>query len=56
MGEANEKQHLCSSQQPLSFESLIEDVDELSRRRGYNLLEGRTNQVSTRLASLALGS
>ncbi len=34
MGVANEKQHLRSSQQPLSLESLIEDVDELLRRRG----------------------
>ncbi len=34
MGVANEKQHLHSSRRPLSLESLTEDVDELSRRRG----------------------
>ncbi len=34
MGVANEKQRLRSSQQPLSLEFPIEDVDELSRRRG----------------------
>jgi hypothetical protein len=34
MGVANEKQRLRSSRRPLSLESPIEDVDELSRRRG----------------------
>jgi hypothetical protein len=33
MGLANKKQRLHSSRRPLSLESLIEDVDELLRRR-----------------------
>ena len=33
MGVANEKRRLRSSRRPLSLESLIEDVDELSHRR-----------------------
>ncbi len=34
----------------MTLESSIEDVDELSRRPGDNLLIGRTNQVSKLLA------
>jgi hypothetical protein len=34
MGVANEKRRLHSSRRPLSLESPIEDVDELSRRCG----------------------
>ncbi len=39
----------------MTLESLIENVDDYRVVAVDNLLEGRTNRVSKRLASLALG-